>query len=148
MFMKRRQVQCNGLRVGDVALFCFAHSDAENDVYRREENEYAAAETVEWHRKKFPNIPVLLLPYCKSWQDWMMYILKPICKHYGVSDDVVLKDWTQHYGYGMFLELKNSITVDCSHAFVQLSGESEIYCSKCGERRPARGSNVQWPGGL
>jgi len=33
---------------------------------------------------------------------------------------------------------------DCSHTFVQLSGEPDIYCSKCGSRRPAPGSNVQW----
>jgi hypothetical protein len=32
--------------------------------------------------------------------------------------------------------------VRCPHAFVQLSGEPEIYCSKCAERRSARGSNV------
>lgn len=35
-----------------------------------------------------------------------------------------------------------------THTFVQLSGEPEIYCSKCPERRPAQGANVQWSGGL
>lgn len=104
--LRKPEQQCDRLVVNEVPLFCFPHSDAEQEDHKREEDEHAATVTLEWHRKKFPSIPAIFLPFCKSWQDWMMHLLKPVCRHYGVSDETVLRSWTKHYGYGLFLQYR------------------------------------------
>lgn len=108
LFMKFRTDKegCGRLIIDGVPFYCHSHSDAKDETFKREEDEYAAMETLEWHRKKFPDIPVLFVPYCNSWQSWMMFLLPHVCKHYGVSKDTVLMDWTKHFGVGLFYEFK------------------------------------------
>jgi hypothetical protein len=85
---------CTGLVIEGVQFHCNPHSNAQNPNYVREEDEFAAWNVLEWHRKKFPHaLPVQFEGEFDTWQNWMMYLLPHVAKHYAVSKDAVLKGW-------------------------------------------------------
>ena len=97
---------CAGLAVDGVALFCFSHSDARDATWRREEDEkFGAADTLEHHRKKFPQaMPEKFEGRFPNWQAWLMFLLGPVCKHYSVDKDAVLALWTRDCMPGIIYE--------------------------------------------
>jgi hypothetical protein len=36
--------------------------------------------------------------YVETWQDWLMYLVKPIADHFEVEKDALLALWVSHYG--------------------------------------------------
>jgi len=98
--------QCSLLTVEGATLFCFAHSDANNATWRREEDEkFGAADTLEHHRKKWPAaLHHQFAGKFDSWQAWLMFLLGPVCKHYSVDKDAVLALWTRDCMPGIVYE--------------------------------------------
>lgn len=88
-------------------ILCHSHCyyrnplDIEEETkVRREEDEWAAMETLgRLVVYKWPEVPE---PWTDAqivgtWQNYLMYLLKPVCRHYAVSDDTVLAMFMRHY---------------------------------------------------
>jgi hypothetical protein len=95
---------CAGLVIHERRFRCEPHSDASNPQYKLEEDVYNAAVTLEYLRKRGPQDPKWVEDFkwsSETWQNWMMYMLKPVARHYGVDDSEVLALWTRHYVPGI-----------------------------------------------
>lgn len=108
--INRRIPSCTGLVITEVAFYCHPHSDSKNPDYVREEDEMAAADTLEWHRKKFAvALPAEFQGKFDTWQSWMMYLLPHVSKHYNLSKDTVLSQWTRHHAPTIIYETTGQI---------------------------------------
>ena len=112
--MSRRKpgTGCAGLVVDGVGLYCDPHSDTDNERWRREEDEWAAWETLELHRHRFPDaVDPKFREKFTSWQGWMMFLLPRIAKHYGVDKEKVLLGWTRHHAPTIIYEQTGEIWI-------------------------------------
>lgn len=125
-------MKCDGIAFekDKLLILCEPHCDYENPLDPieeartvRQENEYAAMETLgRLVVRRWPETPP---PWkgsdaVKSWQNYLMHLLKPVCRHYSVSDDTVLKMFLRHYLLSIMVSPKHDKPKDGIEALIRI----------------------------
>jgi hypothetical protein len=111
-------VSCKGIVFDKVTIACQPHCDyrspgdpAKEKMIRHEEDEWNAMETIgRLVVRKWPETPSAWVgtDAVKTWQNYLMHLLKPLCRHYDVNPSTVHNMFVRHYMPSILLSDKHA----------------------------------------